>query len=97
MILPKRKKIINQGAEYVIINYDGVEIVADEIANGGFDLIIADPPYNIDSYSYLSDNLRSILNPDGILCIEMKKKEINDESVRIRTFGSTQLTFWRNK
>ena len=38
----KRKKIINQGAEYVIINYDGVEIVADEIANGGFDLIIAD-------------------------------------------------------
>tara|TARA_A100001234_G_C12628202_1_gene387057 strand:- start:304 stop:1839 length:1536 start_codon:yes stop_codon:yes gene_type:complete len=38
----KRKKIINQGADYVIINYDGVEIVADEIAKGGFDLIIAD-------------------------------------------------------
>lgn len=39
---PKRKKIIEQGAEYVIINYDGVEIVADEIAKGGFDLIIVD-------------------------------------------------------
>jgi len=38
----KRKKIIAQGAEYVVINYDGLEIVADEIANGGFDLIIAD-------------------------------------------------------
>ena len=38
----KRKKIIQQDAEYVIINYDGVEIVADEIAKGGFDLIIAD-------------------------------------------------------
>ena len=38
----KRKKIIAQGAEYVVINYDGVEIVADEIANGGFDLIIVD-------------------------------------------------------
>jgi SNF2 family DNA or RNA helicase len=38
----KRKQIINQGADYVIINYDGVEIVADEIAKGGFDLIIAD-------------------------------------------------------
>lgn len=38
----KRKKIIQQGAEYVIVNYDGVEIVADEIAKGGFDLIIAD-------------------------------------------------------
>ena len=38
----KRRKIINSGAEFVIINYDGVEIVADAIANGGFDLIIID-------------------------------------------------------
>ena len=38
----KRKKIINSGAEFVIINYDGVEVVKDEIANGGFDLFIVD-------------------------------------------------------
>jgi len=38
----KRREIINSEAEYVIINYDGVEIVADAIANGGFDLIIVD-------------------------------------------------------
>ena len=38
----KRKKIINEGSEYVIINYDGVEIVLDEIRNGGFDCIIID-------------------------------------------------------
>ena len=38
----KRKQIIEGGSEFVIINYDGVEIVADAIANGGFDLIIAD-------------------------------------------------------
>tara|TARA_R100001460_G_scaffold22479_2_gene45733 strand:- start:260 stop:1795 length:1536 start_codon:yes stop_codon:yes gene_type:complete len=38
----KRKKIINSGAEFVIINYDGVEIVKDEIINGGFDLFIVD-------------------------------------------------------
>lgn len=38
----KRKKIINEGSDYVIINYDGVEIVADEIANGGFDCVIVD-------------------------------------------------------
>jgi len=38
----KRRKIIGGGAEFVIINYDGVEIVADAIANGGFDLIIID-------------------------------------------------------
>ena len=62
-----------------------------------FDLIIADPPYNIDAYSYLNDNLRPILNDGGILCVEMKKKIISDTSVRVRNFGRTQLTFWRNK
>ena len=38
----KRQTIINGDAEYMIINYDGVEIVKDDIANGGFDLIIVD-------------------------------------------------------
>jgi SNF2 family DNA or RNA helicase len=38
----KRKAIINGLADFVIINYDGVKIVEDEIINGGFDLIIID-------------------------------------------------------
>ena len=38
----KREEIINSGAEYVVINFDGVEIVKDSIENGDFDLIIID-------------------------------------------------------
>ena len=38
----KRKEIIEGGADYVIINYDGVEIVQDAVREGGFDLIIVD-------------------------------------------------------
>lgn len=38
----KRKQIIKEGSEFVIINYDGVEVVVDEILEGGFDLIISD-------------------------------------------------------
>ena len=38
----KRKKAIEGGAEFVVINYDGVEVVKDEIAAGGFDLFIVD-------------------------------------------------------
>ena len=38
----KRKEIIQQGSDFVIINYDGVDIVAEEILNGGFDLVIVD-------------------------------------------------------
>jgi len=38
----KRLRVINSDAEFVIINYDGVEIIQEEIANGGFDLIVID-------------------------------------------------------
>jgi len=38
----KRKQIVSSDAEFVIINFDGVEIVKQEIMNGGFDLIVVD-------------------------------------------------------
>lgn len=38
----KRREVINSQAEFVIINYDGVEVVADAIEQGGFDLIVVD-------------------------------------------------------
>ena len=38
----KRKAIVNSGAEYVVINFDGLDIVKDEVKQGGFDLIIVD-------------------------------------------------------
>jgi SNF2 family DNA or RNA helicase len=38
----KRKEIIRAGAEYVIINFDGVSICKAEIIAGGFDLIVVD-------------------------------------------------------
>ena len=38
----KRAKIISGDAEFVIINFDGLEIVKEEVINGGFDLIVID-------------------------------------------------------
>jgi SNF2 family DNA or RNA helicase len=38
----KRRKVIESDAEFVIINFDGVKVMADDIAAGGFDLIIVD-------------------------------------------------------
>tara|TARA_R110000868_G_scaffold32653_3_gene118962 strand:- start:3659 stop:5194 length:1536 start_codon:yes stop_codon:yes gene_type:complete len=38
----KRRAIIAQNTEFVVINYDGVEVIAEDIAKGGFDLIIVD-------------------------------------------------------
>jgi SNF2 family DNA or RNA helicase len=37
-----RRKVIKSDCEFVIINYDGVEVVKDEIAEGGFDLVVVD-------------------------------------------------------
>ena len=64
--------------------------------NRKFDLVIADPPYKVDVYDYINEQSKLILNPGGILCVEMKKKEIENKNIRIRAFGRTQLTFWRN-
>ena len=36
----QRRKVIAGNFEFVIINFDGVKVVADELRNGGFDLII---------------------------------------------------------
>jgi len=38
----QRVKVIQAGAEFVVVNFDGLEIIKDEVANGGFDLIVVD-------------------------------------------------------
>ncbi len=38
----QRRKILNAGAEFVIINFDGVAVIKDEIMNGGFDMVVVD-------------------------------------------------------
>ena len=38
----KRKEILAQDAEFVIINFDGVSVVKKEIMAGGFDLVVVD-------------------------------------------------------
>ena len=61
----QRIQVINSKAEFVIINYDGVEVVRDELIRGGFDLIIADES------SYLKNaktrrwkSFNSLIGPD---------------------------------
>jgi len=48
-----RKKVISAGAEFVVINFDGVAVVKDEIMNGGFDLIVID---ECSSYKHANTN-----------------------------------------
>jgi len=54
----KRKKIINGEYEFVIINFDGVGIVREEISKVGFDLIVID---EANAYKTVSTNRWKIL------------------------------------
>lgn len=38
----QRLEVITSGCEFVIINFDGVKVVTDALASGGFDLVIID-------------------------------------------------------
>ena len=61
----KRRDIINNGADFVIINYDGVEIVSEAIANGDFDLIIVDEATHYkNAQTKRWKTLNALLTPD---------------------------------
>lgn len=55
----QRKKVIDSGAEFVVINFDGLAVVKDEIAAGGFDLIVVD---EANAYKNAQTNRWKVLN-----------------------------------
>ena len=38
----KRIKVVEGGYEFIVINYDGIDVIKETVAKGGFDLIIID-------------------------------------------------------
>lgn len=60
----KRIRAVNSDAEFVIINYDGLGIIRDAVAEGGFDLIVVD---EANAYKTVSTarwkTLNSIIKP----------------------------------
>ena len=55
----QREKVIRAGADIVVINFDGVATVLDEIIAGGFDLIVVD---EASAYKNAQTNRWKILN-----------------------------------
>ena len=55
----KRAKAVKSSAEFVICNYDGLEIIKDEVAKGGFDLVVID---EANAYKNVSTKRWKILN-----------------------------------
>lgn len=55
----QRKKVVESGAEFVIINFDGLAVVKDEVAEGGFDLIVVD---EANAYKNAQTNRWKVMN-----------------------------------
>ena len=54
-----RKKVVDAGAEFVVVNFDGLAIIKDEIIDGGFDLIVVD---EANAYKNAQTNRWKVLN-----------------------------------
>ena len=67
----------------------------NRVKNQYFDIIFADPPYTKVSFHSIKEKVESILKPDGIFCMEMKKEPIEEPNVRVKHYGSTQVVFWK--
>jgi SNF2 family DNA or RNA helicase len=60
----QRKAVVEGDFEFVIINFDGVKVVSDELAAGGFDLIIVDEANAVksvqtDRWKYLASLMKA--------------------------------------
>jgi SNF2 family DNA or RNA helicase len=61
----KRRKIIANNADYVVINYDGITIVEEDLYKAGFDLIIVDEATHYkNAQTNRWKSLKRILKPD---------------------------------
>ena len=64
--------------------------------NQYFDIIFADPPYTEVGFHSIKEKVKRKLKSGGIFCMEMIKEPIDEQNVRIKHYGSTQMVFWRN-
>ena len=62
-----------------------------------YDLIYADPPYNIHDLFYLVNVALKHLNSNGILIVECDKNQSPFLNCTLRDFGQTRILKWENK
>ena len=60
-----------------------------------FDIIFADPPYNIYNLNIFVDNALKKINKGGYLAVECSAKESLEGYDKIAKFGETNLLYWK--
>ena len=65
-------------------------------SNKSYDIIFADPPYNYNLLNELTSKASNRLNKDGIFVLEASPREFSTTPFKVKVYGDTQLTFWKN-
>ena len=60
-----------------------------------FDIIFADPPYELYDLNIFVENALKKLNEGGMLIIECSSKETLEGFDKIAKFGDTNLLYWK--
>ena len=61
-----------------------------------YDIIFADPPYDLISFKDLQHKIYNLLNYGGIFCMEKRcDNEMYDKDIRIKKYGKTQILIWQ--
>ena len=92
-IMHKNISKIHLHNNYKIICNDVIKFIKKN--SDFYDIIFADPPYNIVEFIELKKIVDSSLVNGGVFCMEMEKKPIADNSIDIRIYGNTQVVFWK--
>ena len=95
-VLKKNLDLLNINDCSKIIKSDALKYL--EYVDKKFDIIFADPPYGEFEFFDLFPLIENKLSKNGIFCYESKKTKLNfDFDVRVKSFGHTQVIFWRNE
>ena len=82
------------------LNYNIHAIKADifkytKMPSRSFDIIFADPPYNIYDVNLFVENALTKVNKGGFLVVECSAKESLEGYDKIAKFGETNLVYWK--
>ena len=104
IMVEKSRKIVhilNQNLKK-ICSGDNFEIICCDVSTflkkklKGFDIIIADPPYNYQNYNKLKKIIKPHLKKNGVFCMEMEKNVVDENIFRVKIYGKSQIILWRN-
>tara|TARA_B100001750_G_C15496634_1_gene594604 strand:+ start:1516 stop:2028 length:513 start_codon:yes stop_codon:yes gene_type:complete len=83
-----------KNTEFYYIRQDVVKFLK---LSQSYDIIFADPPYKYHDIETFVSSAMSRLSLDGILIVESSPREFPISPFRVKEYGDTQLSFWRNE